>query len=137
MKLHPKKTKHRKAFKGRIRGFSKRGTIINFGRYALKSLEHARITENQIEAARKVITKYLKRSGKLWIRLFANVPVTKKPTDVRMGKGKGPVEYYISRVSPGRILFELDNITEAQAKEAFEKATGKLPVSTTFCKSFL
>ena len=130
--LQPKKTKFAKMFKGRIKGNASRGTTISFGEYAIKTLDAYRIKDRQIESARKAINGYLKRVGKLWIRIFPDYPVTKKPTDVRMGKGKGSVEYYVSRVKPGKILFELGNVSKQQAEVAFARATSKLPVKTKF-----
>ncbi|WPX96775.1 50S ribosomal protein L16 [Candidatus Bandiella woodruffii] len=135
MMLHPKKTKFRKAFKGRIHGKAKGGFKIAFGKYALKALEPERIQEKQIEAARKAITRHLKRVGKLWIRIFPDVPVSRKPADVRMGRGKGSPEFWACRVKPGRILFELDSVTEEQAMGAFERASAKLPIKTKFVKN--
>lgn len=130
----PKKTRYSKAFKGRIKGIATNGYKVIFGSYGLKSLTPERVTSNQIEAARKAINRFLKRSGRLWIRIFPNIPVTKKPVDVRMGKGKGPVEYYIFRVKPGKILFELGSVTENDAKSAFALASAKLPIKTKFTK---
>jgi len=135
MILRPKKTKFKKAFKGKIRGQAKGGYTIAFGKFALKALEPERVQEKQIESARKAINRHLKRTGKLWIRIFPDIPVTKKPTDVRMGKGKGSVEFWVSRVKPGRILFELDSVTEEQAIAAFSKAAAKLPIKTKFVKN--
>lgn len=132
--LSPKKTKYRKAFKGRIHGSSKGGFDLCFGRYGLKALEPERINARQIEAARKAINRHLKRAGKLWIRIFPDIPVSKKPADVRMGSGKGSPEYWVSRVKPGRIIFELDGIEEGLALGAFERATAKLPIKTKFIK---
>lgn len=134
MLLSPKKTKYRKAFKGRIHGNAKGGTTLNFGIFGLKALEPERITERQIEAARKAINGYLKRSGKLWIRIFPDVPVSKKPADVRMGSGKGSPEFWAFRAKPGRILFELDGVDEDQAKGAFERAAAKLPIRVKFVR---
>ena len=114
--LIPKKTKYRKAHKGRIKGNAKGGYSLAFGSYGLKALEPERITSRQIEAARRAATRYMKRVGKMWIRVFPDIPVTKKPTDVRMGKGKGSVEYYVFRVKPGRIIFELDGVSEEVAR---------------------
>ena len=133
--LRPQKDKFTKRFKGKIKGKAKRGFNVAFGQYALKTLEPQRIKDCQIESARRAITRYLKRSGKLWIRIFPDYPVTKKPADVRMGKGKGGVEYYVSRVKPGKILFELSSITKEQAVEAFARASAKLPVKTKFIES--
>ena len=130
--LQPKKPKFRKQFKGRMHGNSKGGNSLNFGSYGLKALTPARITSRQIESARRCISRHLKRSGKVWIRIFPDVPVTQKPTEVRMGKGKGAVEYWACRVKPGRILFELDGISEDLAKRAFELGAAKLPIQTKF-----
>ena len=130
--LSPKKTKYRKAFKGRIHGNANGGTALNFGVFGLKALEPERVTARQIEAARRAINGHLKRVGKLWIRIFPDIPVTKKPTDVRMGSGKGYPEFWVCRVKPGRILFELDGVKEEQAKRAFERAAAKLPIKTKF-----
>lgn len=132
--LMPKKTKFRKAFKGRIHGVSKGATNLDFGVYGLKALEPERITARQIEAARKTIMRHLKRVGKLWIRLFPDIPVTKKPAEVRMGSGKGALEYYVARVKPGRIMFELDGVPEELARGAFERAAAKLPMKSKFIK---
>ena len=134
MKLEPCKTKFSKEFKGKIYGSAKRGFMLSFGWYGLKALESKRIKASQIEAARKAINKYLKRSGKLWIKAFPNTPVSKKPTEVRMGKGKGNIEYYANKVKKGKVLFELDYITEKQAKNAFNLASSKLPIKTRFIK---
>ena len=135
MILRPKKTKFRKAFKGKIRGKAKGGFKIAFGKYALKALEPERIKEVQIEAARKAINRHLRRAGKLWIRIFPDLPVTKKPADVRMGRGKGSVEFWACRVKPGRILFELDSVTEEQARGAFMRGAAKLPIKTKIIKN--
>src|SRR5512138_1771168 len=116
--LQPKRTKYRKAFKGRIHGNSKGGTALNFGSYGLKAMEPERVTARQIEAARRAITREMKRQGRVWIRIFPDVPVSKKPTEVRMGKGKGSVEFWAARVKPGRILFEIDGVPEDIAREA-------------------
>lgn len=132
--LSPKKTKFRKAHKGRIHGFAKAGVSLAFGSYGLKALEPERVTARQIEAARRVITRFIKRQGKLWIKIFPDVPVSSKPAEVRMGKGKGAPEYWACRVKPGRILFELDGIPEDVAKAAFEKGGAKLPIKTKFVK---
>ncbi len=137
MMLQPKKTKFRKAFKGKIKGCAKAGYLVSFGKYALKALEPERVKANQIEAARKAINRYLRRSGKLWIRIFPDLPVTKKPADVRMGKGKGSVEFWACRVKPGRILFELDSVSEEQALGAFSRAAAKLPIKTKVIKDML
>ena len=130
--LLPKKTKYRKAHKGRNQGISKGGTYISYGSYGLKATSHARITSRQIEAARRSATRFMKRAGKMWIRVFPDIPVTKKPADVRMGKGKGSVEYYIFRVKPGRIIFEIDGVSEEVAKEALLRASAKLPFQVKF-----
>lgn len=132
--LTPKKTKFRKAFKGRIHGNAKGGTALNHGTFGMKALEPARITARQIEAARRIISRVMKRSGKLWIRIFPDVPVTKKPAEVRMGSGKGGLEYYVAKVQPGRIVFELAGVDEEIARLAFEKAAAKLPIKTKFIK---
>ena len=132
--LAPKKSKFRKAFKGRIHGVAKRGATLAFGVFGLKALEPERITARQIEAARRTIARSMKRSGKLWIRIFPDVPVTKKPADVRMGSGKGTPEYFVCRVKSGKVLFELDGVDELVAGEAFEKAAAKLPIKTKFIK---
>lgn len=130
--LSPKKTKYRKQFKGRIHGNAKGGYELNFGSYGLKALEPERITARQIEAARRSVSRYVKRVGRLWIRIFPDVPVTKKPAEVRMGSGKGSVEYWACRVKPGRILFEIEGVDEKTAREAFERASAKLPIKTKF-----
>ena len=130
--LSPKRTKYRKAHKGRIHGTAKGGTTLNFGAYGLKAVEPARITARQIEAARRAITRHIRRQGRLWIRVFPDVPVSSKPTEVRMGKGKGSPEYWVARVKPGRILFELDGVPGDLAKRAFELAAAKLPIKTRF-----
>ncbi len=130
--LSPKRTKYRKAHKGRIHGNAKGGTTLNFGAYGLKATEPARVTARQIEAARRAITRHIKRAGRMWIRIFPDVPVSKKPTEVRMGKGKGTPEYWMARVKPGRIVFELDGVPAALAREAFERGAAKLPMSTRF-----
>lgn len=134
--LQPRKTKYRKVQKGRIKGMAIRGSQIAFGTFALKVLEPTRITANQIEAARVAITRHMKREGKLWIRIFPDKPITKKPAEVRMGKGKGAPEYWACRVKPGRILFEIDGVSETIAKEALYKASAKLPIKTKFIKRF-
>jgi large subunit ribosomal protein L16 len=128
--LQPKRTKFRKAFKGRIHGNAKGGTDLNFGAFGLKALEPERITSRQIEAARRAIARAMKRQGRLWIRIFPDVPVSTKPAEVRMGSGKGNPEYWVARVKPGRILFELDGVTGEIAKGAFERAAAKLPIRT-------
>lgn len=130
--LQPKRTKFRKQFKGRIHGNAKGGTELNFGAFGLKALEPERITARQIEAARRAITRHMKRVGRVWIRIFPDVPVTAKPTEVRMGKGKGSVEYWAARVAPGRIMFELDGVSEELAREALRLGAAKLPIKTRF-----
>ena len=130
--LLPKRTKFRKAHKGRIHGNAKGGTILNFGAYGLKAMQPERVTSRQIEAARRAITRHIKRQGRVWIRIFPDLPVTQKPTEVRMGKGKGAVEYWACRVKPGRVLFELDGVEEELAKRAFELGAAKLPIQTKF-----
>jgi large subunit ribosomal protein L16 len=128
--LSPKRTKYRKAHKGRIHGNAKGGFTLNFGAYGLKALEPERVTARQIEAARRTITRHLKRAGRVWIRVFPDVPVSKKPAEVRMGSGKGSPEFWVVRVNPGRILFEIDGVPKAIASEAFELAAAKLPIKT-------
>ncbi len=118
--------------KGTNRGMTFNGNKVSFGEYGLKSTEHGRITARQIEAARRVITRYVKRGGKLWIRIFPDVPVTKKPLEVRMGSGKGNVEYWVAKVQPGKMLYEIEGVSEVEAKEAFRLAAAKLSVKTTF-----
>ena len=130
--LQPKKTKFRKAFKGKIHGNAKGGTSLNFGSYGLKALEPERITARQIEAARRAITRHIKRQGRLWIRVFPDVPVSKKPAEVRMGSGKGAPEFWAARVKPGRILFEVDGVSETVAREALELGAQKLPIKCRF-----
>ena len=130
--LQPMRTKFRKAHKGRIHGVSKAGTELNFGQYGLKALEPDRVTARQIEAARRALTRFMKRAGRVWIRVFPDLPVSKKPIEVRMGKGKGTPELWVVRVKPGRILFEVDGIPLATAKEALTLAAAKLPVKTRF-----
>ncbi len=126
--LVPKKTKYRKAFKGRIHGNARGGYTVAFGAFGLKALEPERITARQIEAARKAINRHLRRAGKLWIRIFPDIPVSRKPAEVRMGSGKGSVEFFICRVKPGRIMFELDGVSDEQAAGAFDRAAAKLPI---------
>ena len=130
--LQPVRTKFRKQFKGRIHGLAKGGTDLNFGSYGIKALEPERITARQIEAARRAITRHMKRAGKLWIRVFPDVPVSKKPTEVRMGKGKGTPELWVARVKPGRVLFELEGVSLDVAKEACALGASKLPIVTKF-----
>ncbi len=130
--LQPKRTKYRKQQKGRNRGLAKRGNSVTFGEYGLKSIGRGPITARQIEAARRAMTRYVKRHGKIWIRIFPDVPVTKKPLEVRQGKGKGNVEYWVARVQPGRVLYEMEGVSEVVAREAFRLAAAKLPVPTVF-----
>ena len=128
--LQPKKTKFRKAHKGRIKGAATSATSLNYGTYGLKALEAERITARQIEAARVAMTRFMKRAGRVWVRIFPDVPVSKKPTEVRMGKGKGSPEFWACRVKPGKILFEVDGVSQSIAKEAFGRASSKLPIKT-------
>jgi large subunit ribosomal protein L16 len=128
--MQPKRTKFRKAFKGRISGMAKGGTSLNFGSYGLKAMEPERVTARQIEAARRAITRHMKRAGRVWIRIFPDVPVSSKPTEVRMGKGKGTPEFWVARVKPGRIMFEIDGVTLAVAQEALRLGAAKLPIRT-------
>lgn len=130
--LQPKRTKFRKAHKGRIHGNAKGGVSLTFGQYGLKAQEPERITARQIEAARRAMTRHMKRAGRVWIRVFPDLPVSKKPTEVRMGKGKGAPEYWAARVHPGRIMFEIDGVTEEVAREALRLAAMKLPIKTRF-----
>jgi large subunit ribosomal protein L16 len=130
--LQPVRTKFRKAFKGRIHGFATSGATLAFGQYGLKALEPERVTARQIEAARRALTRFMKRSGRVWIRVYPDVPVSKKPIEIRMGKGKGTPEFWVTRVKPGRILFEVDGVPIAVAKEALALAAAKLPVKTRF-----
>ncbi len=130
--LQPKKTKYRKAHKGRIHGLAKGGTTLNFGAYGLKATSPGRLSARQIEAARRAITRHMRRVGKLWIRVFPDVPVSSKPAEVRQGKGKGSPEWWAARVKPGRIMFELDGVSKEVAQEAFVLASAKLPVDTRF-----
>ncbi len=128
--LQPKRTKYRKAHKGRIHGLAKGGTTLNFGAHGLKAVEPARVTARQIEAARRAISRHIKRTGRLWIRIFPDVPVSRKPAEVRMGSGKGSPEFWVCRVKPGRIMFELDGVNAQLAREAFTLAAAKLPIKT-------
>ena len=130
--LQPKRTKYRKAFKGRISGAAKGGFNLDFGAYGLKAMEPERLTARQIEAARRAITRHMKRAGRVWIRVFPDVPVSKKPAEVRMGSGKGAPEFWAARVKPGRVLFELDGVSVQVAREALELAAAKLPIKTRF-----
>lgn len=130
--LQPKRTKYRKQFKGRNRGVATRGNKVSFGEYGIKSAEHGRITSRQIEAARRAMSRHIKRGGKIWIRIFPDKPITKKPLEVRQGKGKGNVEYWVALVQPGRMMFEIEGVTPEIAREALRLAADKLPVKTIF-----
>jgi len=130
--LQPKRTKFRKQHKGRNRGLALRGSDVSFGEYGLKATGRGRITARQIEAARRAMTRHVKRGGKIWIRIFPDVPVTKKPLEVRQGKGKGNVEYWVVKIQPGRVLYEMEGVSEEIAREAFKLASAKLPISTVF-----
>jgi large subunit ribosomal protein L16 len=130
--LQPKRTKFRKQMKGRNRGLAQRGSTVSFGEYALKATDRGRMTARQIEAARRAMTRHIKRGGKIWIRVFPDKPVTKKPLEVRQGKGKGNVEYWVCQIQPGRILYEMEGVTEEIAREAFRLAAAKLPFKTEF-----
>ncbi|MGZ5285990.1 MAG: 50S ribosomal protein L16 [Flavisolibacter sp.] len=134
--LQPKRTKHRKMQKGRMKGDAKRGTTISFGSFALKALEDHWITDRQIDAARQALTRHMKREGNVWIRIFPDKPITNKPAEVRMGKGKGNLEYWAAVVKPGRIIFEIDGVSEAVAQGALKLAAGKLPIATKFVKRY-
>ena len=130
--LQPKKTQFRKQFKGRIHGVAKGGTNLDFGQFGLKAVEPERITARQIEAARRALTRHMKRAGRVWIRIFPDVPVSSKPAEVRMGKGKGAPELWVCRIKPGRIMFEIDGVSSAIAREALTLAAAKLPIKTRF-----
>lgn len=130
--LQPKRTKFRKMHKGRNTGLAMSGARVSFGEYALKATTRGRLTARQIESARRAITRFVKRGGKIWIRIFPDVPITKKPLEVRMGSGKGNVEYWVAKIQPGRVLYEIEGVTEEIAREAFKLAAAKLPVQTTF-----
>jgi len=130
--LQPKRTKFRKMMKGRNRGLAFRGSDVSFGTFGLKATGRGRITARQIEASRRAMTRHIKRGGKIWIRVFPDKPITKKPLEVRMGKGKGGVEYWVAQIQPGRMLFEMEGVGEELAREAFKLAAAKLPVATTF-----
>ncbi|MCK5445659.1 MAG: 50S ribosomal protein L16 [Rhodospirillaceae bacterium] len=134
--LSPKKTKYRKAHKGRIHGNAKGGYTLNFGAYGLKATSPERVTARQIEAARRAMTRHMKRAGRVWIRIFPDLPITQKPAEVRQGKGKGSVEFWACRVKPGRIMFEIDGVSKEIALEAFALAAAKLPVATRFVTRF-
>lgn len=130
--LQPKRTKFRKQHKGRNRGLAQAGNRVSFGEYGLKATGRGRLTARQIEAARRAMTRHIKRGGKIWIRVFPDVPITKKPIEVRMGKGKGNVEYWVSKIQPGRVLYEMEGVAEDVARDAFKLAAAKLPFKTTF-----
>jgi large subunit ribosomal protein L16 len=130
--LQPKRTKFRKQFKGKNRGLAQSGNKVSFGEYGLKATERGRISARQIEAARRAMTRKVKRSGKIWIRVFPDVPISSKPLEVRMGKGKGNVDYWCSKVQPGTVLYEMEGVSEELAREAFRLAANKLPIKTTF-----
>ncbi len=132
--LQPKRTKFRKTQKGRNRGLAHRGSSVSFGEFGLKATGRGRITARQIEAARRAMTRHIKRGGKIWIRIFPDKPITKKPVEVRMGKGKGNVEYWVAQIQPGRMLYEMEGVSEELAREAFDLAAAKLPVATTFVR---
>ena len=132
--MQPKRTKYRKMFKGNLSGMATRGSSVAFGDYGLKAMDRSRMTAREIEAARRAITRYVKRGGQIWIRVFPDVPVTKKPLEVRMGSGKGNVEYWVAKVTPGKVLFEIEGVPEAEAREAFRLAAAKLSVTTAFVK---
>ena len=132
--MQPKRTKFRKQFKGRIAGSAQRGNTVAFGEYGLKATDRCRMTAREIEAARRAISRHVKRGGRIWIRVFPDVPITQKPLEVRMGSGKGNVEYWIAKVLPGKVLFEIEGMSEETAREAFRLASAKLSVSTTFVK---
>lgn len=132
--LQPKRTKFRKQMKGRNRGLANNGNKVNFGEYGLKSTDRGRITARQIEAARRAMTRYIKRGGKIWIRIFPDKPISKKPLEVRQGKGKGNVEYYVAQIQPGKMLYEMEGVSEEIARKAFKLASAKLPLATTFVK---
>ena len=130
--LQPKRTKFRKMHKGRNRGLAQRGNAVSFGEFGLKAIGRGRLTSRQIESARRAMTRHVKRGGKIWIRVFPDKPITKKPLEVRQGKGKGNVEYWVALVQPGSVLYEISGVDEAIAREAFRRAAAKLPVATTF-----
>lgn len=130
--LQPKRTKFRKQMKGRNRGLAQTGNKVSFGEYGLKAIGRGRITARQIEAARRAVTRYVKRGGRIWIRIFPDKPISKKPLEVRMGGGKGNVEYWVAQIQPGRMLYEIEGVSEEQAREAFRLAAAKLPVQTAF-----
>ena len=130
--LQPKRTKFRKQHKGRNRGLAQSGNKVSFGEYGLKAMARGRVTARQIESARRAMTRHIKRGGKIWIRIFPDTPITKKPIEVRMGKGKGNVEYWVAKIQPGRVLYEMEGVSETVAREAFARAAAKLPIQTSF-----
>ena len=130
--LQPKKTKYRKQMKGRNSGFASAGSSVSFGDFALKATSHGMLTSRQIEAARRALVRYIKRGGKVWIRVFPDVPITKKPLEVRQGKGKGNVEYWVAKIQPGKVLYEMEGVEENVARQAFKLAAAKLPFQTQF-----
>lgn len=130
--LQPKRTKFRKQMKGRNRGLAQSGNKVSFGEYGLRAVDRGRLTARQIEAARRAMTRHIKRGGKIWIRVFPDKPISKKPLEVRMGKGKGNVEYWVAQIQPGRMLYEMEGVAEDVAREAFRLAAAKLPIKTTF-----
>ncbi|MGI9309473.1 MAG: 50S ribosomal protein L16 [Gammaproteobacteria bacterium] len=130
--LQPKRTKYRKQQKGRNRGLAHRGSSVSFGEFGLKATGRGRITARQIEAARRAMTRHIKRGGKIWIRIFPDKPITKKPLEVRQGKGKGNVEYWVAQIQPGKVLYEMEGVSEEVAREAFQLAAAKLPIATAF-----
>jgi large subunit ribosomal protein L16 len=130
--LQPKRTKYRKQMKGKNRGLAVRGGSVSFGEFALQSIGRGNVTARQIEASRRAISRHVKRGGKIWIRIFPDVPITQKPLEVRQGKGKGNVEYWVAKVQPGRVLFEIEGVSEEIAREAFKRAAAKLPILTSF-----
>ncbi|TVS18411.1 MAG: 50S ribosomal protein L16 [Gammaproteobacteria bacterium] len=132
--LQPKRTKFRKQFKGRNRGLAQRGSSVSFGEFGLKAVDRGRMTARQIEAGRRAMTRHVKRGGKIWIRVFPDKPITQKPLEVRQGKGKGSVEYWVAQIQPGRVLYEMEGVSEDVAREAFRLAASKLPFATTFVK---
>ena len=132
--MQPKRTKYRKMFKGNLSGMAGRGSSVSFGDYGLKAMDRSRMTAREIEAARRAMTRYVKRGGQIWIRVFPDVPITQKPLEVRMGSGKGNVEYWVAKVTPGKVLFEIEGVSEVEAREAFKLAAAKLSVATSFVK---
>jgi large subunit ribosomal protein L16 len=132
--LQPKRTKFRKAHKGRNRGLAQVGNSVSFGEFGLKAVTRGRVTARQIESARRAMTRHIKRGGKIWIRIFPDTPITKKPVEVRMGKGKGNVEYWVAKIVPGKVLYEMEGVDEETAREAFKLAAAKLPIQTAFVR---